>query len=1725
MKRIALAIALAFFPAISGFSQAKDDEGHTLINLWKTFYKAEQNDLPQDKVKALEAIKKEAKAKNLAWDWYDAASRYVYARSSINWKDHDKCNKAFQEEITALDEPVIVFYHNSNSEQEEYVEKNKARLQRSYNPEFHKRDNRINSAIYAPALLKLIKNDYEYALWSMWLGRKNGDLKDYCKGRYPEEALIEYSEITRYMDKSADDKLSVYENKYSGKAVSLLARQRRLQWQFRELNNSGTAKPEDYKKLREACEKLERDRKQYSGTEKLIADCCKDTGNIIKTLDSKEINITAKDNELTLTLRNVSSLNLQVKKDEKTVWETSLGNKAASYYVPDTLKTTLPDLDDDDYVIFCKSGTCESSSSWNKHTLSIAVRPDSRGLCAFVADYISGKPLDSCILLLHNADGLVIAASDDFRPNGFTLLPSTISSTLNSNKSRCRLSAQFRDKNGRLRNSRTVSVSKNSQGTVSEGADVEHAMLITDRRAFNPGETVQFKGICYTGTYEYRLAPAGYGCVVTLSDPEGKEIGRKLLTTNEFGSVEGSFPLSTKGSRGGMYAIDLQTRDGKRLSHNTIRVDEFVLPTFELTWDADNHLYLPGDRIVVSGKVKAYSGHSLGNVRVRYTVSNSLEKDASGELMLDSDGSFSFAFEASGKRYHWSYPITVTVTDGTGETLSFSTIRVVRSEIGISLRMQNNVKGTYHLIGGGGSGSGIIREDTAEVLFDLGGLDRKDLKISYKVTADAGGKQVAAGTARAGETVSVPIAQLPSGLYRIQAVATAIMADGSTTEDKVSTTFVKASDSDTSLDMDVAAFFKELDSDDIALQIGSTDGPVWAVVELFGSGNVLLDSQIIQLEGARGRAGSLKTISYTRRSGWPESLKLCAFFFHKGTFYRYSRSIQLPTPSIELPLAFTRFVDRVRPGEECSLIIKTDPGVECAATVFDKATETIASNKWAAVTLTRRPEPSVYYSEACGINESGYIRPFYSYRTAAMAKSSGVMMEEAMAPNSVMESMEADAIPFQLRDTADDAVQPAVRENFAATMAWEPCLRSDARGNIELKFKGADRLSTYYLQLFAHAKGMHNAVLRREMQVTIPVKLSMVEPKFLYEGDIYVARATVASTLETPLSGRVAIRFYDGKDWRNSRVLATKLEKVTLPAGETRAFSAPFTVPEGLQELGVLLNFIPDDETVGSDAMFVTIPVYKPFQTLTEAHSALLRNPGERENVIAELRSLFVNMDASQLEPQERSILDMVREAIPDKVEPRNDDVLSLTEAWYSNVLARRLGAPGLDEAALKEIAGKIAACQNAGGGIAWFEGMQSSPIITAVVLERIAAMSEETCSIDISAAVKYLDASYFEKNGLPSWCGGLSLEQYLHTRALYPYVPFESPGGKAFRQFKKDVKAYLVPTGKRGMNGQILSKARRLRTLQLLAVTPEGQQLAKAWGISFKKCILKSMESDIKSLLQYAVEHVSGGYYYPNAVMPWRGLLESELYAHTLLCNLLTDSSSSLRSCQNDSTLPVILSASEGSTVAEGIRLWLMIQKETQQWGTDPAYLEALACVLDGKPETLNTKVIVLSGSYTKPFEAVKETGNGMIISCKWYLKGKELADGDKLALGDRITARYQIWNEENRSFVRISAPRPASLRPVAQLSGHYGWWLSPLRFGSWSISPQGYRNVLADKTEYWFDSYPEENTTVSEDFFVTQEGAFQTPAIEIESLYAPHYRANGSGLPVILSEAKNLK
>ena len=185
----------------------------------------------------------------------------------------------------------------------------------------------------------------------------------------------------------------------------------------------------------------------------------------------------------------------------------------------------------------------------------------------------------------------------------------------------------------------------------------------------------------------------------------------------------------------------------------------------------------------------------------------------------------------------------------------------------------------------------------------------------------------------------------------------------------------------------------------------------------------------------------------------------------------------------------------------------------------------------------------------------------------------------------------------------------------------------------------------------------------------------------------------------------------------------------------------------------------------------------------------------------------------------------------------------------------------------------------------------------------------------------------------------------------------------------------------------------------------------------------------------------------------------------------------------------------------------------------------------MQGSEDVKQTRVILMRQTFEKPFEEILAAGNGFTIVRKFFraagveekyndrteeqnrtvLQWEEIRPGTPLKVGDRIRAEYQVWNQENRSFVKLSAPREALLRPVDQLSGHYGWGIAALRIdGGWSFMPQGYRDVRSDHTDFYFDTYPEEKTTVREEFFVTQAGVFSAPVVSIESLYAPHYRAN---------------
>ena len=1680
-----------------------------LGRLWDEYGQFDRADRPEDKKAVLKQIKRLAAEQRSAWDYYDACRKYVQTSVSQDWRERDALLDSLDREIAEFDCPVMTFVHRFRSadpaEALAFIERERSGLESGANVRFYGEDSGLQRLECAEMLRSLLENDYDYALWAVYSTSPDSVsdiLAERVEGRYPFDFIYRLCEAGREAQDgsgpaAADSVYRELAESYPGRAAALYAESKLLENRFRTLQDGGTSDEDGYLALLTECAGLQSRIKAASRSrdraERLIAAHTTYPETLTQILTGRHIRLDVENDTLLVQLVNLGAAKVEVRHDGKSVLRTRLSNPGRSFFVPDTLEVPLGSLEDGSYAITARKGRISGNLHYDKFSLSIAINIHSAGAQAYICDYWSGEPCGEAVLTLRNSG--VETASCTLAPGeGFRPVPEKFLSGIRERDYTYTVQASLTDGDGRTRMSPEVPLygyPQEGSGTAPSAYSPDRCMIITDRSAFNPGETVHFKAVLFSGTERLRAAEEGVGLRAAVTDARGEEFSSLELRTNSFGSVAGSFEIE-EGRTGGMYTVRI-SKDGHTLASKSIRVDEFTLPSFTVEWDDDPRLFLCGDSPTVSGRIRSFSGHGLLTSKARYEVLKYGKPVCGGALEIDRDGRFSLAFDTDHDGYGAWYAVRLDISDESGESLSFEKGVSVAGRLDLGMAVMNRAEGSFSLAPDRAAEDAIICGSVLDMQFSLGHLrqgggSRPELAVGYSI-ADSRGTEVLTGQGGAGRT-EIALEGLPSGLYRLMCSATAIADDGTEYEDKAEMQFILMSEDDTVLGAPVLGFFRSVAEDRPVIQIGSGQGELWAVVQLYGNGNVLLDSRTVHLEGIPGEEGSLATVDFGHDAAWPSRLSIGAIFFKHAGVFRYTDTFTLPEQPAALPLSLERFTDTAAPSSEITVNIKTDPAVECAASVFDLASESIAANIWREILPTARHYPDFICITAEGTHDSSgryFLQNGINLRGLAVPKVAGSVMADA----AFTESASAEDYGAGAQETA----LPEIRTDFEGTLAWEPLLRSGEDGTVSFSFETSDRISTYVVQLFAHDRDMDNAVLRDELLVTLPVRVNIAQPKFLYSSDIYSASVTVTSNCGIDTPGRLSISFIDGQDYGDKgKILDSLAVDLSVPARGGAARSLSITVPD-IRTLGILASFVSEDGN--SDAVFVTIPVRTPVQTVTEAHSALLKDDASRKDVADSLLRAFKNGNPADARMSELSIMQMLLRDLPGKYIPESDNLTDLLGALYADCLDSRLRAmpafsklsgaaprEGLDDAEKAALIDKILSCRNADGGFGWFDGLPSSPGITAVLLEWCADMGDD-CPKRLKGvlpdAVDYLDR-VFLSSPAPYGRGGFDLARYLHTRSLYPDLPVEfgNCGKEATDAFRGSIGEYLTPTGDRGLASRIIQKAMRIQTSGALLRAGSGAAFCRSAGIRTGAELRGSLEADLESLLQYSQPQVSGGYCYPNAAVPGRGLFDGSLYAHSMLCDLLSEYGH--------------------DDIAEGIRLWIMVQKETQHFESDFAYLKAVSSVMDGSEATLSARVLTFSLTDALPFGQISEAGNGMNIKASYSLDGKPLEDGMLLKTGDRITAEYEIWSEESRSFVRAGLPHWAALQAVDQLSGPA------------SYSYGTYREVRAGRIDYWFDELPEGKTVLREEFHVSQEGVFHSGAPTAESCYAPHYRANDS-------------
>ncbi len=146
----------------------------------------------------------------------------------------------------------------------------------------------------------------------------------------------------------------------------------------------------------------------------------------------------------------------------------------------------------------------------------------------------------------------------------------------------------------------------------------QRTIFFTDRALYRPGQTVGFKGICFT--YDQpnsRYATlAGADVTVLFSDPNGKEVSRLTLRANDYGSFSGSF-TAPRDRLAGRYT--LRATDGPSGSAG-VTVEEYKRPKFQVTLNAPADQARLGGEVTVQGQAKTYTGMAVGGAPVKYRV-------------------------------------------------------------------------------------------------------------------------------------------------------------------------------------------------------------------------------------------------------------------------------------------------------------------------------------------------------------------------------------------------------------------------------------------------------------------------------------------------------------------------------------------------------------------------------------------------------------------------------------------------------------------------------------------------------------------------------------------------------------------------------------------------------------------------------------------------------------------------------------------------------------------------------------------------------------------------------------------------------------------------------------------------------------------------------------------------------------------------------------------------
>ena len=774
-----------------------------------------------------------------------------------------------------------------------------------------------------------------------------------------------------------------------------------------------------------------------------------------------------------------------------------------------------------------------------------------------------------------------------------------------------------------------------------------------------------------------------------------------------------------------------------------------------------------------------------------------------------------------------------------------------------------------------------------------------------------------------------------------------------------------------------------------------------------------------------------------------------------------------------------------------------------------------------------------------------------------------------------------------------------IRENLQETAFFFPHLTTDEQGNVSFQFTTPEALTRWNLQLLAYTKDLKSATKTLSSVTQKELMVLPNPPRFLREGDTITISSKISNITDKALEGVGQLELTDvvtGKTIDHLFLNADKKQSFRVDAKGNTQLSWSLIIPKGLQ--GVAYKIVAKAGNF-SDGEQNVLPVLTNRMLVTETLPMWVRTDQSKTFVLDKLKnntSNTLNNHKLSLEITSNPAWYAVQ-ALPYLMEYPYECNEQTFSKYYANTLASHIAnsnprikavfdqwanadalvsnleknqelkslliqeTPWLRDAQSeseqkKRIAllfnlnkmkneqaialHKLQENQMSSGAWPWFKGGRENRYITQYIvtgfghLEKLTQLPESTKNDVVTSAIKYLDNEFIkEYEQMRKYSKDLSKDHLSHTQTHYLYMRSFFKNIKTSKKVTEVMDYYKVQASKYWQNRNLYSKG-------MLALA-----LYRMGDSDTSKKILRSLrENSIVSdeLGMYWKENTSSWFWY-----------QAPIETQSLLIEAFSE-------IEND------------ITTIDNLKIWLLKNKQTNQWKTTKATAKAVyALLLQGSDwlsvtdavevqvgekhidsaQLENVKVEAGTGYYKTSWNKgeitpqmatvkIRKKGKGIAwgalywqyfedldkittaetplqLKKKLFLKkntdtGEKITEIDTnthLEVGDLIRVRIELRSDRDMEFVHMKDMRAAGFEPI-NVNSQYKWQ-----------DGLGYYESTKDaSTNFFFDYLPKGIYIFEYDLRVNNSGNFSNGITTIQSMYAPEFSSHSEGVRVSVAQ-----